>query len=136
MRRLVEKPLPLERTGWAIGLGVANIVALIAVSLEAWDFMQGLDLDLDLDLAAQVVLSALWLVWAAALVAAGIRRDAAALRWQGLALLLVVVAKTFLVDLSFLEQGYRILSFLIVGALLVAVSFLYQRRRRGDAPVE
>ena len=75
-------------------------------------------------------------MWAAALVAAGIRRDAAALRWQGLALLLVVVAKTFLVDLSFLDQGYRILSFLTVGALLVAVSFLYQRRRRGDAPVE
>lgn len=136
VRRLVEKPLPLERTGWAIGLGIANIVALIAVSLETWDLVQGLRFDLDLDLAAQVALSALWLVWAAALVAAGIRRDVPGLRWQGLALLLVVVAKTFLVDLSFLDQGYRILSFLIVGALLVAVSFLYQRRRRGDAPVE
>lgn len=133
VRRLVEKPLPLERTGWAIGLGIANIVALIAVSLETWDFVQGLRFDLDLDLAAQVALSALWLVWAAALVAAGIRRDVPGLRWQGLALLLVVVAKTFLVDLSFLDQGYRILSFLIVGALLVAVSFLYQRRRRGTS---
>ena len=136
VRRLLEKPLPQERTGWAIGLGIANVVALIAVSLETWDFVQGLGFDLDLDLAAQVALSALWLLWAAALVAAGIRRDAPALRWQGLALLLVVVAKTFLIDLSFLDQGYRILSFLIVGALLVAVSFLYQRRRRGDAPVE
>ena len=134
VRRLLEKPLPLERTGWAIGLGVANVVALVAVSLEAWDLVQGLELDLDHDLAAQVVLSALWLMWAAALVAAGIRRDAAALRWQGLALLLVVVAKTFLVDLSFLDQGYRILSFLIVGVLLVAVSFLYQRRRGRGTP--
>ena len=42
-----------------------------------------------------------------------------------------MVGKTFLIDLSFLEQGYRILAFLIVGALLVAVSFLYQRSRRG-----
>ncbi len=135
-RRILEEPLPLERVGWAIGLGIANVAALIAVSLETWDFVQGLSLDLDLNLAAQVALSALWLAWAAVLVAAGIRREAAALRWQGLALLLVVVAKTFLIDLSFLDQGYRILSFLIVGALLVAVSFLYQRRRRGDAPVE
>lgn len=55
------------------------------------------------------------------------------MRWQGLALLLVVVGKTFLIDLSFLDQGYRILSFLIVGALLVAVSFLYQRSRRGSS---
>ena len=126
----------LERPLWATGPVIANVLGLVAVSLEAWDFVQGFDLDLDLYLAAQVVLSALWLVWAAALVAAGIRRDAVALRWQGLALLLVVVGKTFLVDLSFLDQGYRILSFLIVGALLVAVSFLYQRRRRADAPVE
>ena len=121
---------------WAGALVIANLLALVGVSLEAWDLVQGLDLDLDLDLAAQVVLSALWLLWAAALIAAGIRRSAPGLRWQGLALLLVVVAKTFLVDLSFLDQGYRILSFLIVGALLVAVSFLYQRRRRGDPSIE
>ena len=136
VRRRLKVKVRMEGGLWAGGLVLANLLALVAVSLEAWDFVQGLSLDLDLDLAAQVMLSALWLLWAATLVAAGIRRNAPALRWQGLALLLVVVAKTFLVDLSFLDQGYRILSFLIVGALLVAVSFLYQRRRRGDAPVE
>ena len=136
VRRRLKVKVRMEGGLWAGALVIANLLALVAVSLEAWDFVQGLSLDLDLDLAAQVVLSALWLVWAATLVAAGIRRNTAGLRWQGLALLLVVVAKTFLVDLSFLDQGYRILSFLIVGALLVAVSFLYQRRRRGDAPVE
>ena len=128
-RRLKVK-VRMEGGLWAGALVIANLLALVGVSLEAWDLVQGLDLDLDLDLAAQVVLSALWLLWAAALIVAGIRRSAPGLRWQGLALLLVVVAKTFLIDLSFLDQGYRILSFLIVGALLVAVSFLYQRRRR------
>ena len=133
VRHRLKVKVRMEGGLWAGALVVANLLALVAVSLEAWDFVQGLSLDLDLDLAAQVVLSALWLLWAAALIAAGIRRNAPGLRWQGLALLLVVVAKTFLVDLSFLDQGYRILSFLIVGALLVAVSFLYQRRRRGDS---
>ena len=135
-RRRLKVKVRMEGGLWAGALVIANLLALVGVSLEAWDLVQGLDLDLDLDLAAQVVLSALWLLWAAALIVAGIRRSAPGLRWQGLALLLVVVAKTFLVDLSFLDQGYRILSFLIVGALLVAVSFLYQHRRRGDAPVE
>lgn len=130
VRARLKTKVRMEAPVWAAALGIANVVALVAVSTEMWDVVQGLDVDLDLDLAAQVVLSAVWLLWAAGFIAAGIRRNAPGLRWQGLALLLVVVGKTFLIDLSFLEQGYRILSFLIVGALLVAVSFLYQRRRR------
>jgi uncharacterized membrane protein len=39
-----------------------------------------------------------------------------------------VVSKVFLYDLSFLERAYRILSFLVLGAVLLAVSFFYQRR--------
>ncbi len=42
-------------------------------------------------------------------------------------LLAVSVGKVFLVDVSQLSQGYRILSFLGLGALLLAVSFVYQR---------
>lgn len=133
VRSRLKTRVRMEAPVWAVALVVANVVALVAVSTESWDLVQGLDVDLDLDLAAQVVLSAVWLLWAAGFIAAGIRRNAPGLRWQGLALLLVVVGKTFLIDLSFLEQGYRILSFLIVGALLVAVSFLYQRSRRGDS---
>lgn len=133
VRSRLKTKVRMETPVWAVALVVANVVALVAVSTESWDLVQTLDLDLDLDLAAQVVLSALWLFWAAALIAAGIRRNAPGLRWQGLTLLLVVVGKTFLIDLSFLEQGYRIVSFLIAGALLVAVSFLYQRRRRHES---
>ena len=42
-------------------------------------------------------------------------------------LLAVAIGKVFTVDLSELSQGYRILSFLGLGALLLAVSFVYQR---------
>jgi uncharacterized membrane protein len=42
-------------------------------------------------------------------------------------LLAITIGKVFLVDVSQLSQGYRILSFLGLGALLLAVSFLYQR---------
>jgi uncharacterized membrane protein len=39
----------------------------------------------------------------------------------------VAIAKVFLFDMSQLSQGFRILSFLGLGALLLAVSFVYQR---------
>jgi uncharacterized membrane protein len=58
----------------------------------------------------------------------GIQNKSAILRWQSLLLFGLVVGKVFLYDLSFLERAYRILSFFVLGAALLAVSFLYQRR--------
>ncbi len=49
------------------------------------------------------------------------------LRWQALGLLTLAVAKVFLFDMSQLSQGFRILSFLGLGVLLLGVSFIYQR---------
>ncbi len=49
------------------------------------------------------------------------------LRWQALGLLTLAVGKVFLFDTSQLSQGFRILSFLGLGVLLLGVSFIYQR---------
>jgi len=57
----------------------------------------------------------------------GFWRRSACLRWQALALLAVTIIKVFLFDMNVLSQGYRILSFLGLGALLFAVSYVYQR---------
>jgi uncharacterized membrane protein len=57
----------------------------------------------------------------------GFWRRSAFLRWQALVLLAVSIGKVFLVDTSELSQGFRILSFLGLGALLLGVSFVYQR---------
>jgi uncharacterized membrane protein len=35
--------------------------------------------------------------------------------------------KVFIYDVSQLDRGYRILSFIVLGALLLAISFGYQR---------
>ena len=52
-------------------------------------------------------------------------------------LLALTIAKVFLSDISELSQGFRIFSFLGLGALLLGVSFVYQRdwlnlRGQGD----
>jgi uncharacterized membrane protein len=71
--------------------------------------------------------SAWFLLAGAALLVTGFKRRAAFLRWQGLVLLAVTIFKVFLLDTSTLSQGYRIISFLALGGLLLAVSFAYQR---------
>ena len=48
------------------------------------------------------------------------------LRRFGLALALLSVGKLFLIDLAFLNQGLRIISYFVLGAVLVAISFVYQ----------
>jgi uncharacterized membrane protein len=71
--------------------------------------------------------SAWFLLAGAALLVLGFKRRSALLRWQALVLLAVTICKVFLLDTSTLSQGYRIVSFLALGALLLAVSFAYQR---------
>ena len=46
-------------------------------------------------------------------------------RW-GLALALATVGKVFMIDLTGLTQGQRIVSFFVMGAVLVGISFVYQ----------
>jgi uncharacterized membrane protein len=48
-------------------------------------------------------------------------------RWQALILIAITVVKVFVYDVSQLERGYRIVSFIVLGALLLAISFVYQR---------
>ena len=76
---------------------------------------------------AQFTYSAFFMVFGAALLALGFWRRSAFLRWQALVLLAITIAKVFLWDMSALSQGYRILSFLGLGGLLLAISFVYQR---------
>jgi len=76
---------------------------------------------------SQFSYSAWCMAYGGVLLALGFWRRLPRLRWGGLLLLILAIAKVFLWDMSALSQGYRILSFLGLGALLLIVSFAYQR---------
>jgi uncharacterized membrane protein len=106
-----------------------NVFALTAFSLELWDYFgHHAGLGIDSALAQHLSLSLLWTTYASVLIALGIKRVSALLRWQALSLFGLVVVKVFIYDSSFLERFYRIVSFLILGLVLLLVSFLYQRK--------
>ncbi|MGB6482091.1 MAG: DUF2339 domain-containing protein [Candidatus Acidiferrales bacterium] len=118
-----------ERNAFASLAIAANVYALIALSLEIWDFLgRTHGLGIENWLAQQLGLSMLWTLYATLLILIGMARRAAILRWQALTLFAIVAVKVFLYDLSTLSRFYRIVSFLVLGVLLLAVSFLYQRR--------
>jgi uncharacterized membrane protein len=76
---------------------------------------------------AQFSYSALFMIFGAILLGIGFWKRTAFLRWQALVLLAAAIGKVFLFDVSELSQGYRVLSFLGLGALLLAISFAYQK---------
>jgi uncharacterized membrane protein len=78
----------------------------------------------------QVGLSVLWTVYAAAALAVGFVRGLPAVRYAALGLLGITIAKVFLLDLSALDAIYRILSFVVLGVVLLAIAYVYQRRGR------
>jgi uncharacterized membrane protein len=112
-----------------------NFFALMALSLELWDhFGSHSGLGIDSGLAQHLALSLLWTAYASGLIALGVTRESALLRWQALILFGLVVAKVFLYDSSYLERFYRIVSFFILGLVLLVVSFLYQRKIARERP--
>ncbi len=114
-----------------------SITLLVAVGLEIhhyWycgagifrDFCRSNDRE-HRDIAAGFSYSAWCMLYGSALMTAGFLRRSAFLRWQALVLLAFSIGMVFLNGVSHESQGYRVLSFLVLGVLLLAVSFAYQR---------
>jgi len=127
-------PFPITwRVTAAIAALTVSILILIAVSLEIHSYWTNLrvaggDVFLrDYGVYEQFSYSAFFMLYGAVLLLLGFMQRSALLRWQALVLLAVSIGKVFLIDMNQLSEGYRILSFLGLGALLLAVSFAYQR---------
>ncbi|MBU4200558.1 MAG: DUF2339 domain-containing protein [Verrucomicrobia bacterium] len=70
-------------------------------------------------------ISVLWALFAAAFIAGGIWKRVRPLRYIGLILFAVIVAKVFFVDLEHMPVIYKAVAFLVIGALLLLGSFAY-----------
>ena len=122
----------------------ANLLALVALSAEAFGYFEArrpavpeTDESLrDVGLAKQLSLSVIWAVYGAGLLLTGRARRARLLRLMGLALLGLTTLKVFFLDLAALDRAYRIVSFIVLGAVLLAVSYLYQKSQQRAAAEE
>ena len=120
-----------------------NVLALVALSREVSDYyaqkMSAVRPRLgqwnrsdrpsfrEMEIERDFTYSALWMGYGAILMVIGFWRRSAFVRWQGLLLIAATIVKVFVYDVSQLDRGYRILSFIVLGVLLLAISFVYQR---------
>jgi uncharacterized membrane protein len=119
-----------------------NLLALIALTLEVSDFFNRQILTgrneatfyRQVNLERDFSYSAIWLVYGAVLMTIGFRRRSAFVRWQSLILIAFTICKVFLYDVSQLGGSYRIVSFIGLGAVLLVISFIYQRDWLGLSP--
>jgi len=119
-----------ERSVNAIIFFITQALSLILLSLEVHDFfyIDGADNDGSV-YAWQMSLSVLWALYASFLTGVGIAKRIRRARILGIVILGGAVLKVFFMDLSFLEPLYRIISFIVLGLLLLAVSYGYNRFR-------
>ena len=125
-----------------IAIVALNVLALRALSLEVADYYsQKMPLTArniwrpdvllrrrSIAIARDFTYSALWMAYGGMLMAIGFWRRSAFVRWQALVLIAVTTIKVFVYDTSQLESIYRITSFIVLGVLLLAISFAYQRK--------
>jgi uncharacterized membrane protein len=135
-----------EMEGMAIGIATVavNLLALLAIGLEIHDtfatLLHGTVYDPrnprsfnlsearhGLTILRNFCYSALFMLYGAGLMWLGFARSSGLLRWQAIVLIAFTVVKVFVFDAWALEHGWRVLSFIILGAILLAVSYAYQR---------
>ena len=128
-----EKEMPFVKMA-----GIAlNLLALIALTREANDYFSRHITELyqrnsyeatrQLEIARDFSFSAIWIIYGAALMVAGFWKRSAFIRWQAMVLVAVTIGKVFLYDSRELQQIYRILSFIALGVMLMAISYAYHR---------
>jgi uncharacterized membrane protein len=134
-------PFGADNRPWAVGAAAAaGAVVVYLASIAIVDVFQtqvgpGVGSS-EIATQAQVALSIAWVLVGAGAFALGLVRGIGLARGFGLALLAVATAKVFLFDLAALDVAYRVLSFIGLGGVLLASSFVaaHFRAPRGESP--
>ena len=75
----------------------------------------------------QLALSTAWVIYGSVLMWLGFARRSRAIRIGAMIMLGFTILKVFLYDLSSLEQPYRIISFIVLGVILLVASYVYTK---------
>jgi uncharacterized membrane protein len=112
----------------SIAAATSVILALAFLSLEVTRAYHGSVLTAGARSAAeQYTYSAVWLGFGVVLLLVGIALASKPARLASAAVVLLTIAKVFLVDMADLTGAWRALSFIGLGLVLVGIGFLYQR---------
>jgi uncharacterized membrane protein len=114
--------------GLFVGIA-AGVLAFVYVSLEVRHFFDPAFVRRGYSAAGLELYaySFFWLLFGVVLLALGFVRQAPAFRHAGMALVCIVVAKVFLIDMAGLRGLLRVFSFLGLGVVLLSLGYVYRR---------
>jgi len=81
-------------------------------------------------------LSVIWAIFSIVLMILGFRKNSDRMRKIALGLLFLTTFKVFLFDIRNIRTPYRILSFIVLGLILILISYLYNRAKGRLAHIE
>ena len=128
----------------ALAVIVINLLALCALNFEVGDYFRreiqavyaayrtmlpavSARQVRSLMIARDFSYSSVWMAYGVLLIWVGFWKRWEFLRWQAIVLIGFTILKVFIYDTSALQRGYRILAFMILGVILLAISFAYQK---------
>jgi uncharacterized membrane protein len=119
-----------ERTSPTLLCSLGAVLTFLLLNIEIADYFSigpTLTFSFSGNFARDMTYSIAWALYAFALLLIGMRQKTRWVRYSGVALLVVTLAKLFLHDLGNLSQLYRIGAFIGVAIILIVASFVYQR---------
>ncbi len=100
---------------------LSAFIGAILVHCETKDYL------LSNGLGLNIILSSAWLVYAGILMFIGIFKDIKAFKITGIWITIISVLKIVFFDLANIETVYKLIEFLILGAILLVVSYYYTK---------
>jgi uncharacterized membrane protein len=129
-----------KRPRWYVGTiaVVAAVLGFTYATLSVRRLFQGEFIGLwkDFGQIETYSYSALWLAMGVALLVLGLKLRSQVLRFASAALVVIAVAKVFLLDMAELEGVLRALSFIGLGIVLIGIGLFYQRMLTRMTPPE
>lgn len=114
-----------RKTAWAAAIyGV-----ILSLKYVSWEVINGINY-LEISFDERFAVSLTWVLLAVAFTILGVVRDNKGFRFLSFALFGIALGKILLLDLSMLAIVFRVMILLIVGTILVGVSFIYQRNEK------
>ncbi|MCW5912572.1 MAG: DUF2339 domain-containing protein [Cyclobacteriaceae bacterium] len=107
-----------------------TVLTLLSSELLSWLDLGGIE-----D-GSRLALSILWGAYALYLIVWGLAKDFAFLRISGIVLFGITLAKLFLYDLTGMSTIGKTIVLMVLGALLLTASFIYNKRKKNQPPAD
>ena len=116
-----------RQAAWILSIATGSFL-LILLSAETYSYcVENIPDRIKASWAAHMSLTIVWGLFAIMALALGFVQQVRTLRMGALGLLAIAGLKLVLVDMANMAQIYRIVSFVVLGLLMIVASFLYHR---------